>query len=76
MLTPFTFFDPALIWGILKWVLVFVGGIFVVFALVMMAQVKQMVATIKRPFNGVIVLLSLGYLGLTVLIIIMAIGVL
>jgi hypothetical protein len=69
-------FDISLLWVVLKWAYVLVAILFVGFGVVMLSQVKQMVATIKRPFNKVIVTASLGFFGATVIVLLMTLGVL
>jgi hypothetical protein len=53
-----------MLWLLLKVAYIIAASLFVGFGLVMLTQVKQMVVTIQRPFNRVIILIALGYMGL------------
>jgi hypothetical protein len=68
--------DVTFVWLVIKWALVAVAVLFVGFAVVMISQVRQMVMTVKRPFNSVIVLISVIYMGLTIMALLMTLGVL
>ena len=65
--------DVSVVWVILKWAGVLVSGLWVGFGVVLLSQVRQMVATVKRSFNTVIIAVAWGYFGLTVLALLMAI---
>lgn len=63
-------------WMVLKWVYVFALGMFVVFAVVVVSQVKQMLRALYGGFDRGMKLIAWGYLGLTVLSLLLAIVVL
>jgi hypothetical protein len=65
----------TVVWPAIKWALVLASGLFVGFGVVMLSQVRQMVATIKRPFNSMIVIGSVTYFGITVVILLVSLGI-
>lgn len=69
-------FDLNWGWVILKWAYWLVAGMFGIFGLIMITQVKQMTAAFKRSFHGLITLLVFGYFGLTIAVILLALSVL
>jgi hypothetical protein len=67
--------DFSFVWEVVKWMMVFSAGIFVIFSLVVMAQIKQMVMALRRGFNKVISIVGLIYFGITVWVLLIAITV-
>ena len=59
-------FDFEVVWVVVKWMYVLGSSLFVIFGIVVVAQVKQMVGTLRSKFHSVLVLLAAGYLALTV----------
>lgn len=64
------------VWSVLKWVYVLAFGIYSLFALVIVAQVKQMVMALSGGFDKGLWLVALGHLGLAIFCLIMALVIL
>lgn len=69
------YFTADTLWLILKWIYVFVFGLYVIFALVVYSQIKQMVSTLKGQLDVAIkfvgfvhLLVALGVLLLALVI--------
>lgn len=69
-------FNLDTVWTLLKWVYVFVFGLYIIFALVVYSQIKQMVTTLKGQLDGPIKLVGMIHLLVSVGIFLLAIVIL
>ena len=65
-------FDISIIWTIVKWAYVLAAAFYVMFALVVLSQVRQMVAALRRQFNVMLIGLAWVHLGFAVMVLLLA----
>jgi hypothetical protein len=61
---PMMPWDMDWVWLGLKWLYVLVGVLFVIFGLVLLAQLKQMTNAYRREFHQILILIGVGFLAL------------